>query len=94
MPFSLHAAQLHHQIDTQLELAGLAACDAIRAMHEDLEKLHRARLVALLLAERLELAAQADLSDEGRARRRSTAGAGAGAWSIAIPARHSVTQPV
>lgn len=89
MPFSLHAAHLHQQIDTQLELAALAACDAIRAMHEDLEKLHRTRLVALLLAEQLERATQESLSDERRATRRDAAGA----WSIAIPARHSVTDP-
>lgn len=48
------AAHLQHQIEAQLELAALATLDKIRAMHEDLEKLYRAQLVAVLLAERLE----------------------------------------
>lgn len=47
------AAHLQHQIEAQLELAALATLDKIRAMHEDLEKLYRAQLVAVLLAERL-----------------------------------------
>lgn len=82
MSLSIHAVHLRHQIDTQLELASLAPCDAIRAMHEDLEKLYRTRLVALLLAERLEHVAQAHATDAERASRRVATGA----WSIALPA--------
>ncbi len=47
------AAHLQSQIETQLALAALATVDRIRAMHEDLEKLYRSQLVAVVLAERL-----------------------------------------
>ncbi|MEG3177126.1 hypothetical protein U1872_12865 [Sphingomonas sp. RB3P16] len=45
-------AHLQSQIETQLALAALATVDRIRAMHEDLEKLYRTQLVAVVLAER------------------------------------------
>ncbi|MGY2734781.1 hypothetical protein [Sphingomonas sp. UYP23] len=90
MPLSIHAAYLQHQIDTQLELAGLAPCDAIRAMHEDLEKLHRARLVALVLAERLERARERRSPGVTRANPLSAIAA----WSIGVAAPQHVTQPV
>ncbi|WP_010184805.1 hypothetical protein [Sphingomonas sp. PAMC 26605] len=80
MPLSIHAAHLQHQIDTQLELAGLARCDAIRALHEDLEKLYRLRLVALVLAERLA---------EARAIRFEVS-----AWPLGMTTARDVTLPV
>lgn len=89
MPFSIHAAHLQHQIDTQLELAGLARCDAIRALHEDLEKLYRVRLVALVLAERLDWARRTRSPEAGCA---SPSDAIA-AWSIAMTAPRDVTHP-
>lgn len=47
------AAHLQSQISIQLALAELATVDKIRAMHRDLEKLYRAQLVAVVLAEKL-----------------------------------------
>lgn len=89
MPLSIHAAHLQHQIDTHLELADLAPCDAIRAMHEDLEKLYRARLVALVLAQRLE---QARATRSPGVTRASPLSAIA-AWSIGVAVPQDVTQP-
>lgn len=87
MNLSTHAAHLQHQIDTQLELAGLALCDSIRAMHEDLEKLYRSQLVALVLAERLVVADA--MRPTGNTRRCAVA-----AWSYGMPMLHDVTHPV
>ncbi|QBM77377.1 hypothetical protein E2E30_17590 [Sphingomonas sp. AAP5] len=87
MPLSTHAAHLQHQINTQLELAGLALCDSIRAMHEDLEKLYRSQLVALVLAEQLALAQELQPT-------RPTPRCAAAAWSYGVPMLHDVTHPV
>lgn len=88
----VHIAHLQHQIETQLELAGLAACDAIRAMHEDLEKLYRARLVAAMLAQRLDPAERGrrDSGDSGdpawRGARQTAASLAPSHMSVTLPA--------
>lgn len=86
MPFSTHAVHLQHQIDTQLELAALAPCDAIRAMHQDLEKLYRARLVAVIMRQRLTPPMPPRLPDAGQASQRA-----ASRWSAPLHVPNSVS---
>lgn len=47
------ASDIEHQITIQMELAALTTVNDIRSMHEDLERLYRTQLVALVVAEAL-----------------------------------------
>ncbi len=53
MHLATDPAHIQNQIEVQIALAAMAAIDKIRAMHEDLERLYRSQLIALVTAERL-----------------------------------------
>lgn len=61
MMAGLTPSRVERWIADQEELAALATCDAVRAMHLDLASLHRAQLACLLLD--VELAGVPDALD-------------------------------